>query len=63
MKEPRCGFDMNFLKVLLLLAVAGLLAGCADSNQASDEPQALDSVPTHDDSHGWGANVQGLSGR
>jgi len=51
---------MNFLKVLLLLAVAGLLAGCAGSNQASDEPQALDPVPTRDDSHGWNANVQGL---
>jgi uncharacterized lipoprotein YajG len=54
---------MNFPKLILLLAAVCLLAGCAGSNQASDDPPALDPVPTNDDSHGWGANVQGMSGR
>lgn len=52
---------MNFQKLILLLTLAGLLAGCAGSDTTDYSP-ALDPVPTHDDSHGWGANVQGLGG-
>ena len=53
---------MNFLKLILLLVVAGLLAGCASTADESDYSPAQESAPAHDDSHGWGANVQGLGG-
>jgi hypothetical protein len=53
---------MNFLKLLLLLTLSGLMAACAESADTSDYPPP-EQVPTHDDGHGWGANVQGLSGR
>jgi hypothetical protein len=54
--------DMNFkvLKLLLLFAVVIVQAGCATTDASSDDATpALEPSPSHDDTHGWGANFQG----
>jgi len=52
---------MNFkvLGWLLLLVVAIMQVGCATASQSSDDPTPdLEPAPSHDDSHGWGTNLQ-----
>jgi hypothetical protein len=53
--------DFKVLKLLLLLAVVIVQAGCATANESSDDSTpVLEPTPSpHDDSHGWGANLQG----
>ncbi|HEV3272099.1 MAG TPA: hypothetical protein VGZ93_07955 [Candidatus Methylacidiphilales bacterium] len=52
--------DWKVLKWLLLFAVVIVQAGCATANEnADDSTPILEPSPTHDDSHGWGANFQG----
>jgi len=56
--------DMDFkvLKLLLLFAAVIVQVGCATESESSDNSTtALEPVPSHDDSHGWGANLQGNS--
>jgi len=56
--------DMDFksLKLLSLFALIIVQAGCATANESSDDSTpALEPSPTHDDSHGWGANFQGAT--
>jgi len=51
--------DFKVLKLLLLLAVVIVLVGCATATESSDDSTpALEPVSSHDDSHGWGANLQ-----
>jgi hypothetical protein len=57
-------------KLLLLIAAAALPAGCASSHESADDSTpvpameaAPNPMPEHDDSHGWGANVQNVSGQ
>jgi hypothetical protein len=50
------------LQLLILLAVVIVQAGCATANETSDDSTPiLEPSPTHDDSHGWGANLQNVS--
>ncbi len=51
---------MNFLRLMLLLVLVGAVSGCASSAEVSDDPPPPEQVPTHDDTHGWGANIQGV---
>jgi uncharacterized lipoprotein YajG len=54
--------DFKALKLLILLAAVIVQAGCATANATSDDSTPiLEPSPTHDDSHGWGANLQGVS--
>jgi hypothetical protein len=51
--------DFKLLKLLLLFAVAIVQVGCATANESSDDSTpVLEPAPSHDDSHGWGANLQ-----
>jgi uncharacterized lipoprotein YajG len=51
--------DGKTLKRLFLVALVLLQAGCATESPTSDDTTpALEPVPSHDDSHGWGTNVQ-----
>jgi hypothetical protein len=54
----------RFFSLLILLAVAVLPAGCASVNESGDDQMnTFQSTPEQPgDSHGWGANLQGLSG-
>ena len=54
--------DFKALRWLLLLAAAIVQVGCATANETSDDSTpALTPVPSQDDSHGWGANLQNVS--
>jgi hypothetical protein len=47
--------------LLMLLAVALLPSGCASSDEQADDPSTFQASPEKpEDSHGWGANVQGM---
>jgi hypothetical protein len=48
----------------VLLAVALIPSGCASSDDTTaDDPSTFQATPEKpEDSHGWGANIQGLSG-
>jgi hypothetical protein len=48
--------DFKALRWLLLFAVVIVQAGCAE--QTYDPANDLQPVESHDDSHGWGTNVQ-----
>ena len=51
--------DLKVLKWLVLFAVVIVQAGCATANESFDDSTPiLEPSPTHDDSHGWGANLQ-----
>jgi hypothetical protein len=53
--------DGKICKWLVLVVVALLQLGCASETKTSnddDTSPALEAVPSHDDSHGWGANLQ-----
>jgi hypothetical protein len=51
--------DFKFFKLLCLLALVVAQAGCATTKETYDDtPSALEQSPSHDDSHGWGANLQ-----
>jgi hypothetical protein len=52
--------DFKVLKWLVLFAVVTVQVGCAETRESSDDPMpAVEPSSTHDDSHGWGANLQG----
>ncbi len=54
--------DDKILRGLLLLALISVLAGCATASPSADDSTPdLQPVPTNDDSHGWGANLQNVS--
>ena len=49
----------NILVLLLLGVAGGMLAGCASmEDEAYDPTVAPETASTHDDAHGWGANIQ-----
>jgi hypothetical protein len=49
--------DFKVLKWLVLVAAVIVQVGCATANESSDDSTPiLEPSPTHDDSHGWGAN-------
>ena len=52
--------DGKILKWLFLAAVVLLQVGCATETKTPDDDAAysLQPVPSRDDSHGWGANLQ-----
>jgi ABC-type uncharacterized transport system auxiliary subunit len=53
--------DFNALRLVTLFAAIAVLAGCASTQETSEDySPALEQVPTHDDSHGWGANIGNL---
>jgi hypothetical protein len=54
----------RFFPLFFLLAVAVLPSGCASSEEAADDQMnAFQSTPEKpEDSHGWGANVEGMGG-
>jgi hypothetical protein len=61
--------DLKAIKTLLLVAAAALQFGCASSHDSVDDSTpvpaletAPNPMPDHDDSNGWGANVQGMNG-
>ncbi len=61
---------LKVCKLLLFVTAAALPAGCASSQDSADDTppvSALETAPNpmpdHDDSHGWGANVQNVSGQ
>ena len=61
---------LKVCKLLLFIAVAALPAGCASSHDTTDDATpapaletATNPMPDHDESHGWGANVQNVSGQ
>jgi len=51
--------------IVLLAASTILLTGCAGENKTTDDTttSVLQPVPSQDDSHGWGANLQNASQR
>jgi hypothetical protein len=54
--------DFKLLRLFLLLAVALAQIGCASTKDSADNNVApLEPVPSQDDSHGWGANLQNVS--
>jgi hypothetical protein len=56
------GLEMDFkvLKLLFLSAVVIAQVGCAAANESPDDSTpAPEASPSHDDSHGWGANLHG----
>jgi hypothetical protein len=55
--------DFKVLRVFFLVAVVMVQAGCATSNENADDstPALEPTTSPHDDSHGWGANLQGAS--
>ena len=54
--------DFKALRWLLLVAVALAQMGCATTKDSADDNVApLEPVPSQDDSHGWGANLQNVS--
>ena len=66
MPSGACILDLNMdfkaLKLLFLFAVVIVQVGCATANESSDDSTpALEPSPTHDDSHGWGTNIQGTT--
>jgi siroheme synthase len=46
------------LRLLVVFTVVAGLTGCASSPATSDDDWTPEPVPSHDDSHGWGATVQ-----
>jgi uncharacterized lipoprotein YajG len=53
--------DLKVLRLVFLLAAVLMLAGCASAEDtAADPANDLVPVPSHDDSHGWGANLKGM---
>jgi hypothetical protein len=57
-------WDMDFkmLKWLALFVVVIVQVGCATTPVSSDDSTPiLEPSPTHDDSHGWGANLEQVS--
>ena len=53
------GMDFKVTRWLLLLAVAIVQVGCATTKETTDDTTLpLEAVPSQDDSHGWGTNIQ-----
>jgi uncharacterized protein YceK len=55
---------IRFLLLLLPLNIAISLSGCASTDDPSDDQlSTFQSTPEKpEDSHGWGANLQGMGG-
>jgi len=52
--------EFKALRLLLLMALLAAQVGCATTRETSDDSvPGLEPGPEHDDSHGWGANLQG----
>jgi len=52
--------DFKALKLLFFFALVIVQTGCASTGEnTSDWTPDQEHTPTHDDSHGWGANLQG----
>ena len=60
--------ELKICKLLLLVALVTLPAGCASHDSADDTTPAPaletapNPMPDHDDSHGWGTSVQNVGG-
>jgi major membrane immunogen (membrane-anchored lipoprotein) len=55
---------LRLLSCVLLLVVALLPSACASSADTADDSSTFQAAPEKSqDDHGWGASVQGLSGR
>jgi len=55
---------LRLFALLFLFAIAVVPSGCASTeNTSDDQMESFHSTPDKpDDDHGWGANLQGLSG-
>jgi hypothetical protein len=52
--------DYKILKWLFLFAAILVQVGCATTKESADDTTPdLEPSPSHDDSHGWGTNIQG----
>ena len=52
--------DINVFKLCLFSVLVLVQVGCATTRQTTDDSNGdLEESQTHDDSHGWGANLQG----